>query len=106
VVSRAVLPRYLAPAAILAVATAAVLIVRPALRSDASRPGAGRPPATVPRHAKPRPVAPFRQYYVIRSGDTLGGVAQQLGRSVDELLRLNPGIQPTALRPGEQIRVR
>jgi LysM repeat protein len=105
-VNRAVLPRYLAPAALLLAATAVVLILRPALRADTSGPGTARPRATATVKAKPRPVAPFKQYYVIRSGDTLGGVADSLGRSVDELLRLNPGIEPTTLRPGEQIRVR
>jgi LysM repeat protein len=55
--------------------------------------------------ARPRPAA-AKSYYLISSGDTLGAIARRFGTTVNDLLRLNPGIEPTALRPGEQIRVR
>jgi len=45
------------------------------------------------------------QYYLIKSGDTLGGIAAQYHTTVEELMRLNPQLDPTALRPGTQIRV-
>ncbi len=43
--------------------------------------------------------------YTIQSGDTLGGVAAKENTTVDELLRLNPGIDPKTLHVGQQIRV-
>jgi LysM repeat protein len=43
---------------------------------------------------------------VIRSGDTLGSIASRFGTTVGMLLRLNPGVEPTALIPGEQVRIR
>jgi len=43
---------------------------------------------------------------VIRSGDTLGAIAARFGTTVDVLLRLNPGVHPGALIPGEQVRIR
>jgi LysM repeat protein len=45
------------------------------------------------------------QYYVVQSGDTLGSVAQKYSTTVDQLLTLNPGIDPTTLRIGQRIRV-
>ena len=48
---------------------------------------------------------PGAQYYVIQSGDTLGSVAAKYNTTVDELVRLNPGIDPTALHIGQRIRV-
>jgi LysM repeat protein len=43
--------------------------------------------------------------YTIRSGDTLGAVAVHYGVTVDDIIALNPGIQPTALRVGQKIKV-
>lgn len=107
-VNRQVAVRYLAPAAFLLAVTGVVLLVRSTLRSD--KPGAGTTSTPVvtraaPSTRRPRPAAPKR-YYVVSSGDTLGAIASRFGTTVDELLRLNPGVEPTALRPGEQLRVR
>jgi len=45
------------------------------------------------------------EYYTVESGDTLGSIAAKYSTSVDEVIRLNPGIDPTALRIGQKIRV-
>lgn len=45
------------------------------------------------------------QYYVIQSGDTLGGIANRYGTTVDQLMTFNPGLDPSALQPGQRIRV-
>jgi LysM repeat protein len=45
------------------------------------------------------------QYYVIQSGDTLGSVAAKYNTTVDELMTLNPGVDPSALQPGQRLRV-
>ena len=50
--------------------------------------------------------APGTQYYVIQSGDTLGSIAEKYSTTVDELMTLNPGIDPTALNIGQRIRVK
>jgi len=104
--------RLIAPAAFLLAVTVIVLAVRSAVRSDSST----SPPAT--RHvtttakAKQSPLRPRSaasvpaQYYVIQSGDTLDAIASRFGTTVDKLLALNPGTEPTTLRPDERIRIK
>jgi LysM repeat protein len=100
--------RYVAPAVFLLAVTVIVLLVRSSLRSD--KPAAHMTSAAVTTRAVttpplPRPATP-KQYYLIASGDTLDALAARFGTTVDKLLLLNPGIEPTTLRPGEQVRVR
>jgi LysM repeat protein len=98
--------RFLAPVVFLLAVTGVVLVVRAGLRSDSS-PGTTRSATTTKSApaARPKPTA-AKRWYVIESGDTLGAIAARLGTSVAVLLRLNPGVEPTALRPGERLRVR
>ena len=110
------LARYAAPAAFLAAATIAVLLVRAALRDDApTRPsttsttqttvattGTERAPTVAGTNRAPDP----RRFYRIQAGDTLADVAERFGTTVDRLLALNPEIDPIALRVGQRIRVR
>ena len=109
-VDRQTATRWVAPAVFLLAVTAAVLVVRSSLGgSDA--PVARETPAvvrkTAPVRAAPAPVASVpKQYYVIESGDTLDQIALHFGTSVDILLSLNPGVEPTALRPGARLRVK
>jgi LysM repeat protein len=46
------------------------------------------------------------QYYEVQSGDTLGSIAGKYSTTVDELMTLNPGIDPTTLNIGQRIRVK
>jgi LysM repeat protein len=43
---------------------------------------------------------------VVQGGDTLGSIAQKYNTTVDELMTVNPGIDPTALHIGQKIRVK
>jgi LysM repeat protein len=103
-----VLLRYAAPAVFLLVVTVVALAVRSGLGSD-GRPAKAQPAvkraqaSSVAARAKP---APPKRWYVIQSGDTLGAIAARYGTTVDSLLRLNPGVVPTALTPGTQVRIR
>lgn len=108
-VNRVLVARYVAPAVFLLAVTIAVLLVRSSLRPD--KPAARTAPARVPaksasRPAKPKPQPALKRFYVIRSGDTLESIASRLNTTVTRLLELNPGIEPTTLRPGEEVRVR
>jgi LysM repeat protein len=101
--------RYVAPAVFLLAVTAVVLVVRSGLRSGghaATTTRATETTAAVLAPARSHPAARPKQYYVIRSGDTLEAIARRFGRTVEGLLRLNPGIDPRALAPGTQIRIK
>jgi LysM repeat protein len=91
---RRTLARVAAPVAFLVAMTVAVLVVRSGLREDAP---ASPPAATVPRTGAAT--------VVVRAGDTLDGIARTTGTSVEAILRLNPGIDPEALRVGQRVRV-
>lgn len=45
-------------------------------------------------------------YTTVRSGDTYGAIAAREGTSVAQLQTLNPGVDPNALRVGQQLRVK
>jgi LysM repeat protein len=97
------LARYGAPALFLAAATAAVLLVRAGL--NRTHPAQASQPVASATSRPSSPAKPVReQFYVIRAGDTLGDVAQRFGTTVEALLVLNPGIEPTSLRIGQRIR--
>jgi LysM repeat protein len=106
---RAEFKRYAAPVAFLAAVTIAVLLIRDALKADSSpAPPTVTTTATTPttttatsRHRRPKP-----QYYRLRAGETLSDVALRFDTTVDELLKLNPRIEPTQLTVGQRIRVR
>jgi LysM repeat protein len=106
VVGRRTAARYGAPLAFLAAVTIGVLLVRAGLEEGSKRPES--PPAlTATAPAPPTETTKTsRRYYHIRSGDTLAAIAPRFGLTEEELVALNPGIEPTALRVGQRIRVR
>jgi len=95
--------RVAAPLAFLAAVTVAVLLVRSGLDEASSRSEPTVPTATAPTTTSPNP---SRRFYRIRAGDTLAVIAPRFGLTEVQLLALNPGIEPTALRIGQRIRVR
>ena len=119
--TRRELTRYGAPAAFLVAVTVAVLLVKAGLSG-------GDGSTTTVASATTRPTTTGRtttrlvltsptgtttttttaqegEYYVIETGDTLGTIAEKYDTTVEELVRLNPGVDPTALRVGDRIRV-
>jgi LysM repeat protein len=120
-VRRRELTRFGAPALFLLAVTVAVLLVKSGLDNGSSDEAVATPTTTAQTSATTAPTttitltgsgttgtttAPANaQYYVIQSGDTLGTIASKYSTSVDELMTLNPGVDPSALQPGERIRV-
>jgi LysM repeat protein len=43
--------------------------------------------------------------YTIKSGDTLAGIAERFGISLEDLLAANPGIEPATLQSGDNIKL-
>ena len=96
--------RYGFPVLALAAVTAIVLLARPALQGDETAAPARTTPV-VEQPAKPKPKRAAATAYSVRSGDTLASIAEKFGTSVDRLMELNPGLDPTALSVCEPIRV-
>jgi LysM repeat protein len=101
-VDRRRVARVAAPLAFLAAVTVAVLLVRAGLDEASTRAEPTTPTATAPTTTSPA----ARRFYRIRAGDTLAAIAPRFGLTEAELVALNPGIEPTALRIGQRIRVR
>ncbi len=111
--------RLLAPLAFFTAATILVLLVHSSLNpgSDADSPAATERAAgsdNRPRQGQGSGTQAgsqnqpqrHRRFYRVREGDTLGGIAAEFDTTVDDLVALNPGIDPTALTPGQRVRVR
>jgi Tfp pilus assembly protein FimV len=108
------LARLAAPAALLLAATVAVLLVRSAIDTAEEQTPTTATATTATEPAPPPPPRPRRrtgtgqaeaQFYTVQSGDTLATIADQYGTTVEELLLLNPDVDPIELSIGERIRV-
>jgi LysM repeat protein len=51
-------------------------------------------------------VAGNQRFYVVRSGDTLSKIAAKTGVEIEELLTLNPSVDPQGLVTGQRIKLR
>jgi len=96
-----------APAVFLLAVTVFVLILRGGIGggSDSKHAGSSSSTTAPTTVTKTSPRIVTTHLYAIRSGDTLGAVAIHFGVSVDDIIALNPGIEPTALRVGQKIKV-
>ena len=99
--------RYGAPAAFLLAVTVAVLLVRSGLQTDPAPATTAVRTQTVSTTTSTTPVpVKRRRFYRLRSGETLSDVAIKFNTTVEQLLALNPGVQPTNLVVGQRIRVK
>ena len=110
--------RWLAPAAFLVAATIAILIVRSGLSNDDEGPAPTTAATTTAPARTTRPAttattpratttqAPAAEFHVIEAGDTLAVIADRYDTTVEQLLVLNPDIDPVSLMIGQRIRVK
>ena len=109
------LARYAAPAAFLLAATVAIMLVRSGLSNGETAPPP--PAATTATTTTEEPAGTTTaagtttdsagaEFYEIEPGDTLAVVAEQHDTTVEQLLVLNPEIDPVALTIGQRIRVK
>jgi len=107
--------RYAAPAVFLLAATIAVLLIRSALDESGPAPATTSIAVTTQRTATAKTTTATAatttttaaaEYHTIVSGDTFQQLALDNHTTVDELVRLNPGVDPSALTVGQKIRVR
>jgi LysM repeat protein len=97
--------RLAAPVAFLAAVTIGAIVVRAGFEHGKHH--ANTPTTTVTTKTRTtRTHGHKRRHvhtYVVQSGDTFESIATKTGTTVAELERLNPGLDPTALRVGEKI---
>ena len=101
--------RLLAPLALVVVALAVAVVVLSASGddgndgTDTSADQSGTPAQTTTTTTT---TAPRRSTYTVKTGDTLGLIAEKTGVSVERLQELNPELDPQALLSGQKINLR
>ena len=108
------LARYAAPLAFLAAATVAILLIRSGLENGDTTTPRTTTAATTSVTGTTEPGTTGRtttnqagaEFYVIRAGDTLAVIADAHDTTVEQLLVLNPDVDPVALTVGQRIRVK
>jgi LysM repeat protein len=105
--------RMLAPAALVLFTVILLILVV----SSGGGGGGGSSPATKERTTNgaksgsaKRGTAPSSRgvprFYRVKSGDTLGGIAERTGVAIDELMALNPDVDPRTLVTGQRLKLR
>ena len=100
--------RLLAPLALVAFALALFLVVSSTTGDVGGDTGAQG--TSAPAEATPKPKAQkkkrTRKTYTIKAGDTPSGIAVKVGVPLDQILELNPDLDPQTLTPGTKIKLR
>ena len=108
--NRQLATRLAAPAAFLAGITIAVLLVRAGLSdtetTTAAQTSVATSTAATTTAETQTATEPVPVFVEVESGGTLDQIALDNDTTVEQLLLLNPGLDPTALQVGQRIRVR
>jgi LysM repeat protein len=100
--------RFLAPLALVGFALALFIVVTSTKKEQPGEPGTRG--TSAPAEATPAPSAKkkrkTRKTYTIKSGDTPSGIAVKVGVPLDQILELNPDLDPQTLTPGTKIKLR
>ena len=102
--------RLIAPIAFFAAATIFIILIEAGLSggsNDATptTPGAGTAVSTTTTTPTTDTGPKKKRSYRVKNGDTLESIAAKFNTTVDDLLTLNPNVDPLALSPGQKIRV-
>ncbi len=100
--------RIIAPVALAICAVAVLILIGGSLGGGDDSSGGGSTPAAETTTEATGTTTGKRQpaTYTIKSGDTLGGIAEKTGVEVDTLQELNPELDPQALIAGQKIQLR
>jgi len=94
-------------AAVLALVVGAIVLVVVVATSvggdDSSAP---LPASEAQQHVRLNKEGKPQKLYIVKPGDTLSTIAEKVNVPVEELQRLNPGIDPQALRSGARVKIR
>jgi LysM repeat protein len=109
--------RLAAPLAFFFAATVLVILVQRGLESDEGEAGSGTAPTTVETSTTPGTTTEpdgttttaeecVANRTRVREGETLEAIAARCDVPLDQIIALNPGIDPLALTPGQRVRIR
>jgi LysM repeat protein len=100
--------RFIAPLALVAFALALFIVVTSTTGDSGEETGARG--TSAPAEATPKPSnerkRKKRKTYTIKAGDTPSGIAVKVDVPLDQILELNPDLDPQTLTPGTKIRLR
>ncbi|WP_157592260.1 LysM peptidoglycan-binding domain-containing protein [Solirubrobacter soli] len=99
--------RFLAPIALVAFAFALYSVVQDTQKSPTNSNGSNAtatPTAGSKKSSSKSKASKKRKTYTVKSGDTLSGIAEKTGVSLETLNKLNPDAD--TLSPGEKLRLR
>ena len=102
--------RFLAPLALVAVGIALFMVVSSSTKDS----GGGSNPSNQTSGATPTPAKNGKakrerkgpRRYTVKTGDTPSSIADKTGVPLEEILRLNPDLDPQTLAPGQRIKLR
>jgi LysM repeat protein len=98
--------RIAAPAAFFLAATILVVLIERGLNGDPQTPTTVLPSTSAPDTTTTAGTTTSKKkIYRVKAGDTLESIAAKFDTTVDDLLALNPNVDPLALSPGQKIRV-
>jgi LysM repeat protein len=98
--------RVVAPLAFFAAATILIILIQTGLSSGSETTTSSVPTTSAPTTSAPTTTGKKKKrFYRVHGGDTLESIAAKFDTTVDDLLQLNPNVDPLALSPGQKIRV-
>jgi spore germination protein YaaH len=95
--------RYLAPAALLAIAVGAYLIVSAHVHSSSGTAPSGH---VLDVGHLVRGKYAHRRFYVVQPGDSLTRISSKTGLTVTRLEQLNSSLDPNTLQTGQRLKLR
>jgi LysM repeat protein len=100
--------RFLAPLALVAFVVALFVILGNSTGDGGQKTGAQG--TSAPANATPTPQAKKKhktpKSYTVKAGDTPSGIAIKVNVPLDQILQLNPDLDPQTMTPGTKIKLR
>lgn len=94
--------RFIAPIALLAAVLATILVISSAT-SDKQTVSA--PATATAKVVANKPKHLLRRSYIVKTGDTLSGIADKAGISLETIQTLNPDLDAVALHAGQKVKL-
>jgi LysM repeat protein len=101
--------RFLAPLALVAFGIALFMVVTSSstdTETEAPNRATDSRPASSPDGEGSKRERKGPRRYIVKPGDTPSSIAEETGVPLEDILRLNPDLDPQTLSPGQRIRLR